>query len=82
MPHSTVKGVLMVEIIEVDGWSTLSDSFVIDVLSLEDLKKIAVRFGIPYIFNRRREYIVVCDSGSALLFYRFSEKHEMTQTLE
>jgi len=66
----------MVEIIEVDGWTTLSESFVVDVLSLDDLKKIAVRYGIPYIYNRRREYILVCGSDSSLHFYRYKDKHE------
>ena len=66
----------MVEIIEVDKWPSISDFFVIDMKSLEDLEKIAVRYGIPYIYKRRMEYILLCGSESSLHFYRFNDKSD------
>lgn len=37
----------MIEVIEIDGWSTLSEKYVVYVKSLEDLKRIAAKLGVP-----------------------------------
>jgi hypothetical protein len=63
----------MVEVIDVEGWSTLSEAFVVDVRSLDDLKRVAEWLGIPLIFRRRREYLLVCRDSSNH-FYRFKEE--------
>ena len=47
----------MVEIIEVKAWTHLRVVYLVEVKSLEDLKKIAEGFNIPFIFQRGKEYV-------------------------
>ena len=64
----------MVEIIEAKDWSRLTGAFIIDVGSLEDLKKVAEGFQIPVIFRKKKEYLIVYGSvGQVPLCYRFKE---------
>ena len=62
----------MVDILEVKDWTTLKAAFKVDVKSLEDLKKIAEGYDVPFIFRRGKEYLVFCGHNlSVPLCYRF-----------
>ena len=64
----------MVDIIEVDGWTTLKAAFLILVKSLEDLRRIAEGYGVPYIFNKGKEHIVICGQElSVPVIYKFKK---------
>lgn len=62
----------MVEIIEVKGWTGLSGAFIVDVRSLEDLKKLAEGLELPFILQRKNEYLLIYGPiGKIPLCYRF-----------
>jgi len=64
----------MVDIIEAKDWTTLKAAFIVDVSSLEDLKKIAEGFSIPFIFSRKKEYLAFCGQIFQLpICYRFKK---------
>ena len=64
----------MVDIIEAKDWTTLKAAFIVDVKTLEDLKKVAEGYGVPLIFHRGKEYLVFCGHNlSVPLCYRFKK---------
>ena len=64
----------MVDIIEVNRWTSTKDAFVIDVKSLEDLRRIAEGYGVPYIFRKGKEHIVICGQElSVPVIYKFKK---------
>jgi len=64
----------MVEIIEAKDWTILKAAFIVDVGSLDDLKKIAECLKIPFITRKGKEYVIFAGQSLALpVCYRFKE---------
>jgi len=64
----------MVDMIEARDWTTLKAAFVVEVQSLEDLKKIAEGLKIPFIIKKGKEYVIFpSQSLSVPVCYRFKE---------
>ena len=64
----------MVEVIEARDWTTLKAAFIVDVGSLEALKKLAEGFNAPFIFQRKKEYLLFCGQMLAIpICYRYKK---------
>jgi len=64
----------MVEIMEAKGWTMLNAAFVVDVGSLDDLKKLADALKAPYILKKGKEYVIFAGQSLATcVCYRFKE---------
>jgi len=62
----------MVDMIEAKDWTMLNAAFVVDVKSLEDLKKVAEGLRAPFIFVKGKESVIFAGQGLAtVVCYRF-----------